>query len=104
MSQHTPNELTEIFKRDRELLTRLKREDAQLFDFFLNCAGYCLGIVHHIVVGEVKDRVAPRSQIGIAPPVAPGLHIVAEAVEFYDQPLFPAQEIRKSMGRRASGG
>ena len=28
MSQHTPNELTEIFKRDRELLTRLKREDA----------------------------------------------------------------------------
>lgn len=28
MSQHTPNELTEIFKRDRDLLTRLKREDA----------------------------------------------------------------------------
>ena len=27
MSQHTPNELTEIFKRDRELITRLK-EDA----------------------------------------------------------------------------
>jgi len=28
MSQHTPNELIEIFKRDRYLLTRLKREDA----------------------------------------------------------------------------
>lgn len=28
MSQHTPNELTEIFKRDRDLLTRLKGEDA----------------------------------------------------------------------------
>ena len=28
MSQHTPNELTEIFKRDRDLLTRLKAEDA----------------------------------------------------------------------------
>lgn len=28
MSQHTPNELTEIFKRDRALVTRLKGEDA----------------------------------------------------------------------------
>ena len=28
MSQHTPNELTKIFVRDRELITRLKREDA----------------------------------------------------------------------------
>ena len=28
MSQHTPNELTAIFKRDRDLLTRLKAEDA----------------------------------------------------------------------------
>lgn len=28
MSQHTPNELTEIFKRDRELVTRLKQDDA----------------------------------------------------------------------------
>lgn len=28
MSQHTPNELTTIFKRDRDLVTRLKREDA----------------------------------------------------------------------------
>ncbi|MEL6878127.1 MAG: DUF465 domain-containing protein [Pseudomonadota bacterium] len=28
MSQHTPNELTEVFKRDRELITRLKQEDA----------------------------------------------------------------------------
>lgn len=28
MSQHTPNELTEIFKRDRDLLTRLKRDMA----------------------------------------------------------------------------
>ena len=28
MSQHTPNELTEIFARDRELVSRLKREDA----------------------------------------------------------------------------
>jgi uncharacterized protein YdcH (DUF465 family) len=28
MSQHTPNELTEIFKRDRDLITRLKQEDA----------------------------------------------------------------------------
>ncbi|MGB3469856.1 MAG: DUF465 domain-containing protein [Erythrobacter sp.] len=28
MSQHTPNELTEIFKRDRDLLTRLKGDDA----------------------------------------------------------------------------
>ena len=28
MSQHTPHELTNIFKRDRELLTRLKQEDA----------------------------------------------------------------------------
>ena len=27
MSQHTPNELTEIFKRDRDLLTLLKAED-----------------------------------------------------------------------------
>lgn len=29
MSQHTPNELTEIFKRDRQLLTRLKQGDAR---------------------------------------------------------------------------
>lgn len=28
MSQHTPNELTEIFKRDRDVLTRLKQGDA----------------------------------------------------------------------------
>ncbi len=28
MSQHTPNELTEIFKRDRDVLTRLKQADA----------------------------------------------------------------------------
>lgn len=28
MSQHTPNELTRIFARDRELVTRLKTEDA----------------------------------------------------------------------------
>ena len=28
MSQHTPNELTAIFKRDRELVTRLKGQDA----------------------------------------------------------------------------
>jgi len=28
MSQHTPNELTEIFKRDRDLITQLKQEDA----------------------------------------------------------------------------
>lgn len=28
MSQHTPNELTEIFKRDRDLVTRLKQQDA----------------------------------------------------------------------------
>lgn len=28
MSQHTPNELTAIFRRDRDLLTRLKAEDA----------------------------------------------------------------------------
>ena len=28
MSQHTPNELTKIFARDRELVTRLKQEDA----------------------------------------------------------------------------
>lgn len=28
MSQHTPNELTAIFKRDRDLITRLKTEDA----------------------------------------------------------------------------
>ncbi|HEX5645241.1 MAG TPA: DUF465 domain-containing protein [Erythrobacter sp.] len=27
MSQHTPNELTEIFRRDRDLLTRLKVDD-----------------------------------------------------------------------------
>ena len=27
MSQHTPNELTSIFKRDRELVTQLKREN-----------------------------------------------------------------------------
>lgn len=27
MSQHTPNELTEIFKRDRELITHLKQND-----------------------------------------------------------------------------
>ena len=28
MSQHTPNELTAIFKRDRDLLTQLKANDA----------------------------------------------------------------------------
>lgn len=28
MSQHTPNEITEIFKRDRELITQLKTQDA----------------------------------------------------------------------------
>ena len=28
MSQHTPNELTEIFKRDRDLLTKLKAQYA----------------------------------------------------------------------------
>lgn len=28
MSQHTPNELTEIFKRDRDLITQLKGNDA----------------------------------------------------------------------------
>lgn len=28
MSQHTPHELTQIFARDRALVTRLKREDA----------------------------------------------------------------------------
>ena len=28
MSQHTPNELTKIFARDRELVTRLKQENA----------------------------------------------------------------------------
>ena len=28
MSQHTPNELPTIFARDRELVTRLKGEDA----------------------------------------------------------------------------
>lgn len=28
VSQHTPNELTQIFSRDRELITRLKLEDA----------------------------------------------------------------------------
>ena len=27
MSQHTPNEITEIFKRDRDLITALKRDD-----------------------------------------------------------------------------
>ena len=27
MSQHTPNELTTVFKRDRDLITRLKQED-----------------------------------------------------------------------------
>ncbi|QKG70663.1 YdcH family protein [Erythrobacter mangrovi] len=35
MSQHTPNELTKIFARDREVLTRLKTQDphfAQLAD------------------------------------------------------------------------
>lgn len=31
MSQHTPNELTEIFKRDRDLVTRLKQEDRHFF-------------------------------------------------------------------------
>lgn len=28
MSQHTPNELTEIFVRDRDLISQLKQEDA----------------------------------------------------------------------------
>ncbi|RPF71627.1 YdcH family protein [Aurantiacibacter spongiae] len=28
MSQHTPNELTQIFRRDHDLITRLKQEDA----------------------------------------------------------------------------
>ncbi len=28
MSQHTPNELTTVFKRDRDLITQLKRDDA----------------------------------------------------------------------------
>ena len=27
MSQHTPNELSTVFKRDRDLVTRLKRDD-----------------------------------------------------------------------------
>lgn len=27
MSQHTPNELTEIFRRDRDLLNRMKVDD-----------------------------------------------------------------------------
>ena len=27
MSQHTPNELTTVFRRDRELITRLKQDD-----------------------------------------------------------------------------
>ena len=29
MSQHTPNELTKIFARDRELITRLKTQDGR---------------------------------------------------------------------------
>lgn len=29
MSQHTPNELSEIFKRDRELITQLKQNDGR---------------------------------------------------------------------------
>jgi len=28
MSQHTPNELTQIFARDRELVSQLKKENA----------------------------------------------------------------------------
>lgn len=28
MSQHTPNELTEIFKRDHDLISKLKQTDA----------------------------------------------------------------------------
>ena len=28
MSQHTPNELTSVFRRDRDLMTRLKQTDA----------------------------------------------------------------------------
>ena len=28
MSQHTPNELTQIFARDRDIVTRLKQSDA----------------------------------------------------------------------------
>ena len=28
MSQHTPHELTNIFRRDRELVSRLKQQDA----------------------------------------------------------------------------
>lgn len=28
MSQHTPNELTKIFARDREVVSRLKKENA----------------------------------------------------------------------------
>ena len=28
MSQHTPNELTKIFARDREIITQLKQKDA----------------------------------------------------------------------------
>ncbi len=28
MSQHTPNELTEIFKRDHELISKLKQDNA----------------------------------------------------------------------------
>ncbi len=28
MSQHTPNQLTQIFRRDRDLTTRLKASDA----------------------------------------------------------------------------
>ncbi|MEP3051820.1 MAG: DUF465 domain-containing protein [Erythrobacter sp.] len=28
MSRHTPNELTSIFARDREVITRLKQDDA----------------------------------------------------------------------------
>ncbi|MXO51705.1 DUF465 domain-containing protein [Erythrobacter gaetbuli] len=29
MSQHTPNELTKIFARDRELITQLKTQDGR---------------------------------------------------------------------------
>ena len=29
MSQHTPNELTKIFARDRDLITRLKTQDGR---------------------------------------------------------------------------
>ena len=63
----------------------------------LNChpdrARNRFGILHHILIGEMQYDITPAAQIGIAPRVASGLHIVTVPVEFHHQPELAAEEI-----------